>query len=212
MPTSSRTRAASPGLVPGPDGWSRFVSAAKLALPLAAVALLSSLFLVASRPGAGPAPPPLATGTADAERVGAPRFAGVTDDGDAVALSASAARPDPDAPGILIAETVEALVDGGARKLALRAPLGRIGREEVTVSGGVRIGTSDGWDLAAPRVTAALGRTQVAADGPLSGVGPLGTVTAGALAMTADRLVLSGGVRVLYDPAAPRRPPHGAAP
>ncbi len=195
-----------PALVPGPDGWSRFVGAAKLALPLAAVALLSSLFLVASRPGGGAPAPALASAAAagaQGERVGAPRFAGVTDDGDAVTLSASAARPDPDAPGTLVARSVEALVAGGARTLTLRAPLGRIGREDVTVSGGVRIGTSDGWDLTAPRVVAALGRTEVEAAGPLSGVGPLGAVAAGALTMTADRLVLSGGVRVLYDPPAP---------
>ena len=206
--TSSRTDApAAPALVPGPDGWTRFVAAMKVALPLGAVALLSSLFLVASRPGAEGGGAAFAEAEAvGEERVGAPRFAGVTADGDTVALTAATARPDPAAPGALSAETVEALVDSGGRTLTLRAPAARIAGDVLTVEGGVRIGTSDGWMVVAPRVTAALDRTEVVAAGPLTGTGPAGTVIAGALLMTADRLVLSGGVRVLYDPRAPARP------
>ena len=210
--TSSPTDAPrAPALVPGPDGWSRLVGALKLALPLGAVALLSSLFLVASRPGAERASIALAEADAAAEpRVTAPEFAGVTEDGDTIALTAATARPDPAAPGAIRAETVEALVDSGGRRLAMSAPSARVAGDVVTVEGGVRIGTSDGWDLTAPRIAAALDRTEVVARGPLSGTGPLGSVAAGGLTMTADRLVLSGGVRVLYDPRAASgpRPPE----
>lgn len=209
MKTSSptdRSAGGAPALVPGPDGWSRFVAAAKLGLPLAAVALLSSLFLVASRPGGEAAEVTFAEGGGDLEeRVGAPRFAGVTSGGDTIALTAARARPDPAAPGGILAETVEALVDSGGRQLTMRAPRGRVAGDLMTVDGGVRIGTSDGWTLDAPRVAAALDRTEIVGDGPLSGAGPLGTVDAGALTMTADRLVLSGGVRVVYTP--PERSP-----
>lgn len=79
------------------DRHTRLVAWAKIALPLAALAILSTLFL-ASRP-----PEPggnLPYGDLDPEalarqpRIGAPEYAGVTADGTAVSFTAETARPE----------------------------------------------------------------------------------------------------------------------
>ena len=190
------------------DARARWGRAIRIALPLAALALLSSVFLVASRPGREAAPQPRARAEAvlREQRLGRPDFAGVTSDGSRVALTAEAARPVPGRPGDLTADVVSMRLETPVRAIDLAAPSGALADGRVEVSGGVDVVTSDGWHVTAPRMDLVLDSTVLSADGPVTGDGPLGRIEAGALRATAERLDFTGGARVLYRPPEPEEP------
>ena len=187
------------------DAHTRLVGAAKLALPLGGLALLSSLFLLAGD-GEPPAAP-LASevrGIAREQRLSAPVHAGVTADGDAVEVSARLARPDPHDPRIMKAEAIRARVTrpGGAR-VDLAAPEGVIdtGAGTATLSGGLSLEGSGGIAVEAAAVTVYIDAGRVEATGPVRGQAPFGRIEAGTLTVEGDRAEFGSGVRLVYDPA-----------
>ena len=143
---------------------SRIVRALRVLLPLAALGVLSMLFLLARSPSPETAIPYVEGDGADlARRTGmtAPRFAGVSADGARVTLSA--ARADP------------AGTDGRAEDLALewqadgvtarvRAGSGAVEGGLIRLDGGAEMTTSTGWTLSAPGFAAdtAAGRVTAA--------------------------------------------------
>ena len=191
------------------DARARWGRAARIGLPLVALGLLSSVFLVAPRPAADELPAiPFARAEAVSreQRLGRPDFAGVTADGTRIALQAAAARPLPDRPGAIAAETVTLRVDTPARGFDLAAPAAAVADGRITATGGVDVLTTDGWRMRAPRMDALLDRTSVTAEGPVEGEGPLGRIEAGALRATRDTLDFTGGARVIYQPSRPEEP------
>lgn len=205
--------------MPGIDRHSRLVGWLKVALPLVALALLSTLFLVADRIDPSAAIP---YAEVDVEalardpRMTAPSYAGTTADGMAISLTASAARPATD-DRTALAEGVAAVLampDGGRAEIAAGLAEIDTGRGELRLSGGVTLASSSGYLLQAPGLTAALDRSHLASTGPVLATGPAGRIEA--QAFTLDRqagedrenpylLVFSGGVKLLYQPG-------GAAP
>jgi len=193
----------------GETRYSAIVAWVKIALPLLALALLSSLFLLSRAPDPDAA---LSYAELDVERVIAeqrltrPRFAGTLEDGRAVVLVAETIRQSPGATSQILLDSVtadvELAVDDAAR---LTAQGGRIdlAAQRADLSGGVRIGTDRGYDLTSDAVTLAIGDAfRLASPGPVTGTGPGVTFQAGAmdLAGPADAAVLhfTGGVRLLY--------------
>ena len=190
------------------DARARWGRAVRIALPLLALALLSSVFLVASRP-AGDAPAiPFARAEAVSreQRLGRPDFSGVTTDGTRIALAADSARPVSGRPGDITASAVVLRLDTPARGIDLTAPDGSVSDGRVEVSGGVEITTTDGWHVTAPRMDTRLDTTEITADGPVLGDGPIGRIEAGALHATAETLDFTGGTRVLYQPVTTEDP------
>ena len=184
------------------DARARWGRAVRIALPLGALALLSSVFLVAPRP-AGEAPPiPAARAEAVSreQRLGRPDFAGVTEDGTRIAFQADSARPVAGHPGAFDASVVRMRADTAARGVDLAAPEGQMRDGRITVTGGVDVTTSDGWQVEAPRMVALLDRTELSADGPVRGDGPLGRIEAGAMTVTDELIDFTGGTRVIYEP------------
>lgn len=194
--------------------YSRFVALAKVVLPLAALALLATLFLFARRIDPEAAIP---FAEVDVERfarearIGAPEFSGVTADGTVVLMSATAARPVPDAPGRIAADGLDARfevpdgsrIDASAATAEVDAP-----GQRLTLSGGVEIGTSTGYRIAAAELTAGLGETALVSDGAVTAEGPPGRLEAGGLVLrrvgkgegSTYLLVFNGGVRLVYQP------------
>jgi lipopolysaccharide export system protein LptC len=194
------------------DGHTRLVGWLKVLLPLAALAILSTLFLVARTVDPMDAVPYAEVDVADRVRepkMTAPEFAGTTADGAALALTARDVRP---GDGRAVdARAVEARLDtpdgGSVRMQAAGVAIDPTGAR-LTLSGGVTMTTSTGYRIAADGIVAATDRTGLSSTGPVEADGPVGRVTAGEMVLTADPdhagvylLVFKTGVKLLYRPA-----------
>jgi lipopolysaccharide export system protein LptC len=208
---------------PGPQGplrvpfrtRTRLVGWAKIILPLAALALLSTLFLLAREPAGGEPAIPVARieEIAREERVGGARLAGVAPDGTAVAVSADRLAPMPARPGAWIFEAprFRALTPDGVR-LSAAAAEGEAGTpgERLRLSGAVEVQAhsiaAGAWHLRAPVAEADLATGTLLAPDGIAGEAPWGDFEAGALEARRGtggegaRLVFTGGVRLLYEP------------
>ena len=196
------------------DGHTSLVRGARVLLPVAALALMSTLFLVAERVDPDDAIPFAEVDVsmrARDQQLTAPRFAGLSHGGAAFALTAERAMPDAEDPRRMTAEAVSldlagpsdatselradrALVDTGTRRLALE--------------GNVRLVSSTGYAMRAPRVEGMLDRLDLRAEGGVTGDGPLGRIRADRMRLTEDaggaqRLLFAGGVELLYTPPDP---------
>lgn len=193
-------------------GYSRFVATAKIILPLAALALFATLFLIAKKidPNAAVLERPEIEDIANDARIGTPEFSGVTSDGTIVALSAELARPDQDTPGRIMAEGVEAffeIPDGSHVKVHSNAASVDGAARRMELSGSVEISTSTGYRIKSQEIEAELGQTEITSDGPVVAEGPPGRIEAGSLLVqqsesdpSAYILVFNDGVRLVYQP------------
>jgi lipopolysaccharide export system protein LptC len=185
------------------------VAWAKVLLPLLALALLSTVFLLARSPSPEPAIPFARLDEIAREaRVDAPRLAGVAPDGTALTLTAS--RVTPMGGALLVAAPrLEAVTADGIR-IAVTADTARA--EPATgvfsLAGGIRLRASGGrageFRAATPGLTADLADGSLDAPGPVAAEAPFGRLAAGGLSVTSGlegrRLVFHGGVRLLYHP------------
>lgn len=200
------------------NSYSRLVAWLKVLLPLGALAILSTMFLVARTIDPSQAIPFAQIDVnelAREQRITAPHYTSVTADGTAISVSADSAKPDPGIAGRAAATGLKARIEtpeGGTADLAAAQGQVDTGADRVVFEGAVTIDTATGWHLTAPRLTSALQQTDVTADGPVTGTGPAGTLEAGGLRLTSgDRqdssyvLVFSGGVKLVYDPV-PKEP------
>lgn len=198
------------------DGHSRLVGWLKVALPLFALAVLSSLFLVARS-----IDPEGALTLTEAEladrlrepRITAPAYAGTTRDGATVNVTASLARPANEGganEGGASAEDVRAelATPDGARSTLSAAGL-RFSSDaaQAVLEGGVLISQSLGYEFRTDSLTLNLDRTGLQSAGAVEGYGPIGQLIAGRMTLTpaesADGrylLVFNEGVRLIYQP------------
>lgn len=199
--------------MPGVDHHSRLVGWLKLVLPLAALALLSTLFLVADRIDPEAA---LRYAEVDVEalvrdpRMTAPAYAGTTNDGTSITLSAKAARPAQDNRTATAEDVIARLTmpAGGTAELTaeladLDSALGLL-----RLSGGVKIHSSAGYEITAPNVVTALNRSLTEAAGPVVAQGPMGRIDAQSFAM---RPALAGERSIVAAPKPPQPPGSGDA-
>ncbi|NCO20643.1 MAG: hypothetical protein GW905_01220 [Rhodobacterales bacterium] len=192
---------------------SRLVAWLKVVLPLIALAILSTLFLVSQRTD-----PQRAIPYSDVEvaailreqRIDKPDYAGVTSDGSAITMAADSARPDT-------ADSVTA----SALRLRLETPDGGVlsvesGRGQIDTLGGradmsdgVRIVTSTGYIIETKSLSAALNAADVESGGEITARGPMGQLVAGQMQLRADTseentrryvLVFQAGVHLIYTP------------
>ncbi|MDZ4136138.1 MAG: LPS export ABC transporter periplasmic protein LptC [Paracoccaceae bacterium] len=185
----------------------------KVVLPLLALAILSTLFLVARTIDPSDAIP-YAQVDIDARikepRLTLPTWAGVTSDGAALEISASEARPQQgDAAGATAAAIVARLdtPDGGHTDLVAATGLLDQTARLLTVTGDVIITMSSGYQITTEAMTAQLDQTGLKSEVPVTGTGPLGRIDAGAMELSEDPdlagsylLVFTNGVKLLYEP------------
>lgn len=171
--------------------YSRFVRLAKFVLPIGALLILALIFVAGrersyvsdfftaeelARLGAG-------------LRLDSPRFAGSTPGGEPFLLRAVAAIPETtlaERIGLEAPEGEITLADG--RQLQARADEGMMQRkaETLTLSGAVRITTSDGYSFRTETLEIDLAAQGAEAPGAVTGEGPTGRIEA-------DRFRLAGG-------------------
>lgn len=192
---------------------SRVVRILKLALPLLALAILSTLFLVSHGVKPEDAIPYAEVDIAsrlEQPRITAPSFAGMTADGAALTLRAAEARAAAPGSGGPSADRMEGQLEtpDGAT-LRLSAGHGRIvkARREIHLDGGVELVSSAGVTVTTPGVVIALDRTDVYSTGQVSATGPFGLLRADHLRLHAEKgverdyvLLFSGNLRVVYRP------------
>lgn len=195
------------------DGYSHLVRILKLVLPLAALVLMSMVFLLSRSidPEQAVALAPVDVDALVREpRISDARFAGVTEDGAALTVLAESARADPDHGLRLtlsgLTGSIEAVrgqrTEFRAREGVLDQPAGAL-----VMEGEVGFRADPGYDLRMDILHAALDRTEVRGWGGVEGDGPAGRVTAREIALLAPEdgadgfvLVFSGDVRLIYHP------------
>lgn len=191
--------------------YSRFVAIAGIVLPLAALAILATLFLLAREPGKGGPPPQTPADFEDiasGPRIGGAEYAGLTSDGTEIRLRAEVARPALDGPAaaermqaylaFARGESVTVTADGGTLDL---------GDGIAALDGNVVIIASSGVRVDTETLTAWLDDTRAESAGPISATGPMGQLDAGQMVLEADPaapgsylLVFKNGVKLVYEP------------
>ncbi|MGL4237401.1 LPS export ABC transporter periplasmic protein LptC [Tabrizicola sp.] len=194
------------------DTHTRVIGWLKVVLPLAALAILSTLFLVADRIDPEDALPYAEVDVealAREPRMTAPSYSGTTMDGGAVTLTADEARPKAEgSPATAASLRFElATPDGGTTKLTAASGVMDEGTNQVVLSGGVTVVTSTGYRLETPEVAARLDRSGLESRGPVTATGPVGDIRADRMVLSQDNqtpgsyvLVFTGDVRLVYLP------------
>ncbi|WP_172327796.1 hypothetical protein [Mangrovicoccus sp. HB161399] len=197
------------------NAYSRAIAVVKVVLPLVALGILSTLFLL-SRGGQVGEPLPWSDAElgdlAREERLGNPSYAGLTEDGSELRLTASRLVPDPDSEGIAHGETLSArLARPDGITLDLAAPEGMLDQNAhvAELTGGVRVGSSNGYVATMPGVRLLTNLTHMESLGPVEAEGPIGTLSAGKLTVTSEPgsrngtvALFTGGVHLIYRPQA----------
>lgn len=191
---------------------SRMVAWLKILLPLAALAILSTVFLVARTIDPAQDLPFANVDVAELareQRIGGPTFSGMTADGAALTISAATVRPNLGETDTASASEIEAeiLLPIGTT-ITLHALDGVIDAATKTaeLGGGVEITTSTGYRIQTDRLAALLDTTQLESGGAISASGPLGTITAGRMLISQDAetatylLVFKDRVKLIYTP------------
>jgi len=193
--------------------YTALVTGLKLTLPLVALGLLSTLFLLTERPNPEDAIP---YATVDVEelareqRLTQPRFAGVLEDGRELTLVAEAIVPNFDTDRTMVNAVFTEEVTGRLALslsdiLTLQAPFGRfdVSSQSADLSGGVEAETTLGYRLITEVLSVEWTRFDMETEADVDLAGPGLTITAGKMRLTGppDQALVqfTGGVRLVYD-------------
>lgn len=201
-----------PDPVGGRDSHSRMVGWLKVTLPLVALALLSTLFLLSDRIDPSDAIPYAKVDVQDLAndpRMSAPAYAGTTSDGAGITLSANRLTPGSGQEGTSADGVSAQLETPDGKKVditaseALMAPSGN----QVALSGGVTVKTEAGYSVTTDAMTADLLKTNLVSSTPVQVEAPMGDLRADGFTLQQDQsdsksylLVFNGSVRLLYQP------------
>ncbi len=193
------------------DRYSRLIFWLKVSLPIAALAILSTLFFVSETLDPEAAIP---YANVDVERilkeqgVNNPTFGGVTDDGVAISMTAASVRPD-ESRETLSADRLNAALNlpGGAR-ITIESAVGSLSSttQEALLDGGARLESSTGYVVTTERIVTSLQESRVTAENAVTAIGPVGRIDAGAMELSREDsadgylLVFKDGVRLVYQP------------
>jgi lipopolysaccharide export system protein LptC len=193
------------------DRYSRGVAILKVALPLAALALLSTLFLL-SRSVDPEATIPFAhkevVKRIRGQQVTGPVYTGVTRAGDELIITASAANPSIGDVPASASDLMARITRPDGTTIQMNADRGILAQETDIASfrENVVITTSAGYVITTAALDAELAAVAATAPGAIRGTGPLGDFTAGEMKLTtksdtgAVRILFNGGVKLIYDP------------
>ncbi|KUF10656.1 LPS export ABC transporter periplasmic protein LptC [Pseudoponticoccus marisrubri] len=193
------------------DGWySQVIAWLKILLPLVALALLSTIFLLsrsADPVSSVPFADALEQGEIERENVTAPYYAGTTARGDILTMTARSARPE--GAGRILAETLEArlqLADGSEIRLDAGSATLRDEDRRARLEGGVQVASSNGYTLTTDVLITGLDAVEAESEGPVAGEGPAGTLEAGKMRIVPSesgedvQMLFTDGVKMVYQP------------
>ncbi len=180
---------------------------ASILLPMAALALLSTVFLFARVPSQETVIPYAELEEIAREpRLSGARVSGVAADGSVISVSARTARPMGD---ILTADSLSAVIDSiDGTHIDIRAGTGEINNAERTarLTGLARIETSNGYEMETAGISADISTGRIVSDGALEVQAPFGSLTAGQLIIETPEggngqvMLFQNGVRLVYTP------------
>lgn len=183
----------------------------KVLLPLMALALLSTLFLLSRNIDPMASIPFAETEVNERMRdqqITGPFFSGSTEQGDQISFSAGEIGV-ADGNGRVTANDVSAQIDlsSGAR-LVFFADLGEvdIANDTSILSGKVLITTSTGYKINSERLVSAMTSLNIESPNKVIAEGPLGTFSAGSMRLTlsekteSNQMVFTNAVKLIYDP------------
>ena len=186
----------------------------KIALPLLALVILSTLFLFPRKIGEE-GQLPYSKADVDAmirdQRLTSPDYTSVTTDGAALRVVAKTAWPKSETDSSSAADDIVAAYDTpGGLHIDLTSAHGVLnqGTGRMLLSGGVVIVTSSGYRMVTAGLDGALDRTELLSDGHVDAEAPFGTIEAGSMEISHSGaendgylLVFKNGVKLIYDPA-----------
>ncbi len=194
------------------DRYSRMVGLLKVILPLMALALLSTLFLL-SRVVDPEAVIPFADQEIQErlrdQQVTGPLYHGTSADGDKIAFAAEKLITLRGQAKTNSAEDVTVTIDmASGTQILLEAAIGRLNMVEdrADLEDDVTINTSTGYLITSDHLIAQLSALNVESPGPVAATGPLGRLDAGAMSLRTEtngettQLLFTDGVKLLYDP------------
>jgi lipopolysaccharide export system protein LptC len=144
---------------------------------------------------------------ANVMRMHNPRYVGRTSDAEPFEVTAESAHLDPTRPHRIHLDQLAAdIATAGTRQVRLMAVTGVYDRdtEDVNLSGGIEVTTSDGYRFETPSALLKLDRGRVVGQEPIAGSGPSGTIAAQRFEFRegGDVLRFNGRVRVTLHPHA----------
>lgn len=194
------------------DRYSRAVAWLKVSLPLIALGILSTLFLI-SRAVDPPSSIPFADSEVQArltnQQVTGPLYTGMSANGDEIEFIADTVVNSPDEVGTNISQNVFVTVDYAS---GLRATLEantaetNISEDRSRLTGDVKVVTSHGYVLESDLLFVRMTTPDIVSPGPVTGKTPVGPIDAGAMHyfVTSDtegaQLVFTKGVKLIYLP------------
>lgn len=196
--------------------YSRVIAWMKIILPLAALGILSTLFLI-SRTIDPTESIPVAQIDLEqrAQELGAtnPSFAGVTTGGDHITFQAIRARPDPQDPEHLLATDVTAqlnLTSGTVIDITSDNADMHQSKYTATLDGNVHVTTTTGYVMTTDTLWTRLDELYAETPGHVDGKGPPGDLSAGKMLLQTNPetgeadLLFTQGVKLIYTPNKPK--------
>ncbi len=207
-------------MAPRPDAYSQGVKIAKYVLPVFAIGLFISIFALSNNDA-------IRSGNiltnsemqalAVNQKITNPRFAGLTQLGDAFTLEAKEALPDAPQPNRidLVSPKLEVDTTNGIG-FSASATSGTVNFEmqSAQLEGGVALTTTNGYTAFSDKIRMDLKNGRAISPGPVRAEGPAGSITAGAMQATQSdgaksqategHIEFWGGVRLIYLPSAPK--------
>ena len=192
------------------DGYTRAVNTLKVLLPIGALGLLSTLFLFSGEIDPSQSIPYAELNVeqlAREQRVTAPYFSGVTEDGVAVTLTGAAVVPGiAESSQVAITELTANIQTPAALQVTARAPAAALDTELGTVllTGGAKVQSSDGLRIESAALKVDVNDGSMQTLGPIEAEGPFGTLNADVMSMTRPapeaphRIVFEGNVKLVY--------------
>ena len=192
--------------------YSRVIAWMKIILPLAALGILSTLFLI-SRTIDPTESIPVAQIDLEqrAQELGAtnPSFAGMSNGGDQITFQAVRARPDPQDPEHLMATDVTAqlgLTSGTVIDITSDNADMHQSNYTATLDGNVHVTTTSGYEINTQTLWTRLDELYAETPGRVDGNGPPGDLTAGKMLLRTNpdtgqaELIFTQGVKLVYTP------------
>lgn len=194
------------------DRYSRTIAWLKVAFPLGALALLSTLFLL-SRAMAPEAVIPFADKEIQDrlrdQQITGPFFSGTTSEGDQISFAAETMSTLGGRVGTNRAEDVTATIQtatGAFFDLTSATVEVDIPGDVARLQGEVSLISSTGYRITMPQLDARVSALDMNAPAQVSATGPLGTLNAGNMRIfspkegTGPQMIFSGGVKLVYTP------------
>lgn len=195
----------------GDRTYTRIIRWLKVALPLLALALLSTMFMLSRK-----IDPTAAIALSDQafrdrienSQLSGPRYAGNTNSGKPIVLTARSARPDKVVEGKTYGQQVHAAIDmdnGEVMTITAETSVVDEGEDLAVLNGNVHIVTTDGYDFKTSQLTALLSKIEGESAGEVNGFGPTGTLNAGKMFIRMDEqndkinLIFTQGVHLVYN-------------